>query len=429
MWVARLFAFAFLFCIASLANAQTPRKVALVIGNSDYANAAPLTNPVNDARLVESALRQAGFSTVETATNLGIHPFQSALREFAARARGADIALIYFAGHGMETDGQNWLIPTDAKLASDTDLRFEAIRLEDVLVAVEGARVRVVMLDACRDNPFVRGMRQFSSTRSVSRGLAAPTTTPDDILIMYAAAVGQTAADGGRNSPFALALAKWIPEPGVDVRQIAGKVRDDVLSATQRRQNPFTTMSLPGTSVFLGRPGAPVAEGTTAVLPRTPPTDRQKFVMASGFVRSYDLYRTVGNRFLCIRPQNGACDYIVTVQTISHSSVRWVIRGQFRSGTLSILTGYSNFDADGLACQETNSIRASAVNPQLTAAQVAQVEQIIQSQVNGEDDSCSGYVRRGDVWEETTFGPTGRQRGSVVPAVIMTSEPRLRPRG
>lgn len=141
---------------ASASSAQAPgRRVALVIGNGGYSGVPRLANPPRDAALIERTLRRAGFQTVATRTDLGRAGFEQALREFTRQAEGAEVALIYYAGHGMEMNGRNWLIPTDAVLADERDLSFEAVDLERVLAAVEGARgLRVVLLDACRDNPF-----------------------------------------------------------------------------------------------------------------------------------------------------------------------------------------------------------------------------------------------------------------------------------
>lgn len=252
-------------CGGLSASAQTAssRKVALVIANGGYANATRLANPANDSRLIASALRRANFSTVDARVDLGLASFQTALRDFATRARGADIGLIYYAGHGMEANGQNWLIPVDARLAADTDLEFEAIRLESALRAVEGARTRIVVLDACRDNPFAVAMRRFSPSRAVARGLVG--VEADDVLVMYAAAQGQTATDGATsNSPFARALAARLTEPGLELRLMAGKVRDDVLRETSGRQRPFISASITGDALYIVPPPASSQYSATA---------------------------------------------------------------------------------------------------------------------------------------------------------------------
>lgn len=233
-----------LLLLALLAGA-TPaeaKRVALIIANARYANAAPLTNPLADAKLIEASLRRAGFDDVQTRTNLGKASVEAELRAFGNRAEGADVALIYYAGHGIEAGGQNYLIPTDAKLQRDRDIDIdiEATRLETVVQMIGGARMRLIILDACRNNPFEASMQRSIRTRAVSRGLAE--IEPEgETLVVYAAKAGSTAADGdGANSPFATALARRLPQPGLEIGLLFRSVRDDVLTATGRTQEPFT---------------------------------------------------------------------------------------------------------------------------------------------------------------------------------------------
>ncbi len=172
-------------------------------------------------------------------------------RAFSAEAEKADWAVIYFAGHGMEMAGINYLIPVEARLANDRDVDYEAIALEKVINAVEGARrLRLVLLDACRDNPFVKQMRRSTVSRSIGRGLAQ--TEPEaDTLVVYAAKHGQVALDGDDgNSPFATALIGRMKTPGLEVRRLFDLVRDDVMSSTNRRQQPFRYGSVSGSEDF-----------------------------------------------------------------------------------------------------------------------------------------------------------------------------------
>lgn len=228
---------------------QAPRRVALVIGNAIYANAGRLANPPNDARLVASALARAGFQIVDGKNDLGLQAFGRALRDFRAKANGAQVALVYYAGHGIEGGGKNWLIPTDATLGSEYDLTFEAVSLDQVMDALAGADLRVVILDACRDNPLGRSWTRGS--RAVARGLAP--VEADDVLVIFAAAPGMTAADGQgtENSPFATALAARLPEPGLAIQLLGGRVRDDVLRATGSAQRPFVSASITGQPFYL----------------------------------------------------------------------------------------------------------------------------------------------------------------------------------
>jgi Caspase domain len=231
------------------------RKVALVIGNSIYANTSSLTNPANDAQLIAGAARQAGFEVI-TLSDLTMASFQRALRDFRAAADGSEIAMIYYAGHGIEGQGKNWLIPVDSKLETDFDLPYEAINMDRLLEALAGAQVRMVILDACRNNPF--GNAWKTGVRAVPRGLNG--TEFDDVLVIYAAAPGQTAADGAEsNSPFATSLAKRIPEVGLPLQMLGGAVRDDVLTATGGKQRPFVSASITGTPVYLVGPSRVVS--------------------------------------------------------------------------------------------------------------------------------------------------------------------------
>jgi hypothetical protein len=261
-WAVRLLAMLVLAVTCVTASAQqTGRRVALVIGNSAYAAQGQLANPGPDARLVADALRRVGFQVTQQ-TDLGKQRMDLALRDFSRTADGAEVALVYYAGHGLEANGVNWLLPVDATLAEERDLSFEAVNLDTVLATVERARgLRMVVLDACRNNPFARSMRRSAGTRAtVTRGLADVEVT--GTLVLFAARGGTVAQDGapGANSPFAAAFARRIPEPGVDIRVLAGKVRDDVLAATGRVQEPFSYGSLPGVELALtaGAPSGPV---------------------------------------------------------------------------------------------------------------------------------------------------------------------------
>ena len=256
-----------LLLLALLAGA-TPaeaRRVALIIANSQYVNAPALTNPLADAKLIEASLRRAGFDSVQTRTNLGKAAVEAELRAFGNRAEGADVALFYYAGHGIEAGGQNYLIPIDAKLQRDRDLDIEATRLETVLQVVSGARMRLIILDACRNNPFEASMQRSIRTRAVSRGLAE--IEPEgETLVVYSAKAGSTAADGdGANSPFATALARRLPQPGLEIGLLFRSVRDDVLAATGRTQEPFTYGSLSGQAFYFRAAG--MDANTTAPTP------------------------------------------------------------------------------------------------------------------------------------------------------------------
>jgi hypothetical protein len=261
------------------------KRVALVLGNADYQNVAPLSNPVNDGAVIAATLKRAGFDVVDARYNLAAADTRRALRDFGDIARGADIAVIYYAGHGVEVDGTNYLIPVDAKLERDTDVYDEAFPLDRVLLAVAPAKqLQLVILDACRDNPFARNMKKTVASRSIGRGLARIEPASSNTLIAYSAKAGSTALDGdSKNSPFTMALARYIATPGLDVRKAFGLVRDDVLKNTGNRQEPFVYGSLGGDDVSL----VPVIKPAVASGPE--PTTQ------SEVRRDYELAQQVGN--------------------------------------------------------------------------------------------------------------------------------------
>ena len=228
------------------AAASAAGRVALVVGNSDYAHIGRLPNPVNDAADVGAALRRLGFEvTVEE--DAGLSALTGALRAFTRASARADVALVFYAGHGMEMDGVNYLLPVDARLERDTDVHFETVTLDDVLVSTSGAGLRLVILDACRNNPLARSMTRTVPTRNVSNGNLGnlnENLLGDETLVAYSAAAGTTADDGeGRNSPYASALLAHLGDP-VDIGVMFRRVRARVLSATNDRQRPHEYSSL-----------------------------------------------------------------------------------------------------------------------------------------------------------------------------------------
>src|SRR6516164_6215950 len=260
------------------------KRVALVLGNSMYQNVPPLSNPINDGTLMATTFRQAGFDVVDARFNLSSQDTRRVLRNFEDRARDADIAVIYYAGHGLEVDGTNYLIPVDARLERDNDVFDEAFSLERVLVAVEPAKkLRLVILDACRDNPFAKTIKRTVATRAIGRGLAKVEPNGPNTLIAYSAKAGSTAADGdGKDSPFTLALARHLTVAGLDVRRAFGFVRDDVLKATNNRQEPFVYGSLGGDDV------SPAPAPAPSVAPAPNPSADNR--------RDYELALQIGNK-------------------------------------------------------------------------------------------------------------------------------------
>ncbi|MFT4121357.1 caspase family protein [Bradyrhizobium sp.] len=278
-WLLLVFAF-----LLTSGAAQAERRVALVIGNSAYKNVARLTNPVNDATLVGGMFKKAGFDSVEVKVDLTIPEMRKALRDFGMRTRDSEIAVIYYAGHGIEIDGNNYLIPIDAVLEADTDVYDEAFALDRVLATVEPAKqLRLIILDACRDNPFAKSMKRTVASRAIGRGLAKVEPTSPNTMIAFAAKAGSTASDGdSKNSPFAAALVDRLPTPGLDLRKAFGFVRDDVLKNTGYKQEPYVYGSLGGDDVPL------VAAKPAAPGPQASPDDAVR--------RNYELALQLGTR-------------------------------------------------------------------------------------------------------------------------------------
>src|ERR1700694_4495335 len=249
---------AILLMVFPLDAAWAEKRVALVIGNSNYANVPKLPNPSRDAIAVGQMFRDAGFDNVDVIVNVSNLEFKRAIRKFELDADQADIAVVFYAGHGLEIGGTNYLIPVDARLASDRDADDEAIPLERMVSSADGAkRLRLVILDACRDNPFVTVMRRERkvANRAVTSGLGRVEPTSTDTLIAYAAKAGSTADDGdGLHSPFTSAILKNLTVPGLDVRLAFGRVRDEVLKVTGNRQEPFVYGSLGGGHLSVVRP-------------------------------------------------------------------------------------------------------------------------------------------------------------------------------
>jgi uncharacterized caspase-like protein len=268
-------------------------KVALVIGNSAYQNVGRLANPANDAAAIAAVLTNANFDVVDSRRDLSVVEMRKVLREFAGKARNADVAVIYYAGHGIEIDGTNYLIPVDAQLEQDTDVYDEAFALERILVAAEPARqLRLVILDACRDNPFAKTMKRTVGSRAVGRGLAKVEPSSPNTMIAFAAKAGSTASDGnGRNSPFATALVDHLTRPGLDLRKAFGFVRDDVLKATGNKQEPFVYGSLGGDDVALvPATAAPVAPAPAPAAPAMAPVSESDAKVQ----RDYELALAIG---------------------------------------------------------------------------------------------------------------------------------------
>jgi tetratricopeptide (TPR) repeat protein len=257
---------------ARATSARQGRRIALVIGNSAYRSVVQLANPRNDARAIGTSLQNIGFDNVTIVIDTTRDRLREALRAFADEARNADWAMVYYAGHGVELNGIDYLVPIDARIARESDAPAQAIPLAEVLAALEGARkLKLVLLDACRDNPFeaqaaapstpvavasTRGADNDGGSRSLRQSLGkdrglAQIKTDNGTLVFFAAKEGQLALDGdGGDSPFAVAVIQRLATPGVEINKLFRLVRDDVMEATAGRQEPYVYGSLPDRQDF-----------------------------------------------------------------------------------------------------------------------------------------------------------------------------------
>jgi formylglycine-generating enzyme required for sulfatase activity len=288
---------ALLAVLLGLAPAHAEKRVALVIGNGAYARAAKLLNPANDARAMVALFKSAGFDVVESRNDLDLAGMRRVLRDFSAQVRDADVAVVYFAGHGVEMNGTNYLVPIDAVLERDIDVEDETVSLDRVGELIEPARqLHLIILDACRDNPFTPGMKRMLARREIGRGLARvdDSALPADTMVAFAAKAGSTSSDGtGPNSPYTAALLKHLATPGLDVRLALGRVRDEVLATTSGRQEPFVYGSLGGSERMLvpapSRPGGAAIAGPPPEAERAwaAVKDTTSIAVLNDFIRHY----------------------------------------------------------------------------------------------------------------------------------------------
>jgi uncharacterized caspase-like protein len=265
-WVALALVF---LMLAAVPAAHAEKRVALVIGNAAYAHASTLSSPPMDADAMEAAFKRMKFDVVVRLKDLGVKPLADALSAFRREATGADMAVIYYSGHGIEIEGVNYLVPIDAKLDDHFDAPLQAIRLPDVLRQLDGSRrLRVVILDACRDNPFQQRLAQLPDRKSISVGKGFAAVREADLgqrtLVAFAAREGTTAEDRrGRLSTYTDALLKHIEKPDLEIGLLFRQVRDDVYRETKGRQQPQEYGSLGGEALYLSAPPPAVPAAPT----------------------------------------------------------------------------------------------------------------------------------------------------------------------
>ena len=315
-----------------------------MIGNSTYQNVAALPNPVNDANDIAASLKRLGFN-VRMLTNATFDDMRRALISFGREARGSEFAVAYFAGHGMEVGGENWLIPVDAQLSTDLDVANETIGLQALTRAVSSTtKLGLIILDACRHNPFAPKMQRGGAlSRAVERGFARVEPN-DNVLVAFAARDGTTASDGtGRNSPFTGSLLRNIETPGLEVAFLFRTVRDDVLAATAREQQPYVYGSLSKDSVYFKPPagtgpasiGSKPASPTEAIKPALPALARADVVkLFAPFAAVFDLVQK--NYVEKLDPQNLLLAAMNSMKAMSPTATKIVTatqRTQLPSGT------------------------------------------------------------------------------------------------
>jgi hypothetical protein len=260
--IIRLFVLPAVLLLSSVTLAwASPDRVALVIGMADYEAISPLTNTRNDAEALADTLTEIGFD-VTRVVDASLSELRTIMKDFSFRSETADLALIYFAGHGIEVQGENFLIPIDARPQSNIDVQNQSVSLKEMLAVVEKARVmRIVILDSCRDNPLGGSIdtnavvqSALQSTDQATRGVGglAPANPDRGTLVAFAAKDGQVALDGTQgNSPYARALMEKMSKPGLEISLMFRQVRDAVLAETQNLQEPYTYGSLTGQPFYL----------------------------------------------------------------------------------------------------------------------------------------------------------------------------------
>lgn len=291
----------------ALAAASVPalaeKRVALVIGNSAYKNAAPLKNPKNDATDMATKLRTYGFEVI-SGTDLNRDGLERKIRDFSSAITDADVALFYYAGHGLQVNGTNYLAPVDASLKEEADLDFESVRLDLVLRQMQRTkRVNLVFLDACRNNPLANTLGKASRSLNVASGLAAVDKTAG-MLISFATEPGNVALDGdGRNSPFTKALLKHMDTTDASINDVMIEVRKDVMAATNSSQVPWENSSLTGRFYFnknrsvAATPSQPKTQTAAKVITVADATVEHTFWTSVEASKSPELYKVYLQRY------------------------------------------------------------------------------------------------------------------------------------
>ena len=333
-----------LFALVAPAVAHAADRVALVVGMGNYETVVKLDNTTRDALGISDTLKGIGFE-VTTLVDVPAETLRRALDDFAFRAETAELALIYFAGHGVEVQGENFLIPVDVRVTSNRDIQRQSVSLKEMLAAVDGARkMRIVILDSCRDNPFgdlidatdTRAqVAQAVATRSAGRGGLAPPAPDRGTLVAFAARDGEKALDGsGANSPFAEALMANLPRKGLEISLMFRQIRDDVLQATGNLQEPHTYGSLSGTPFYLaGADGESTIGAENLKIAWSDIRPDQETRLAS-LAQAGDTRSMVGLAYIRLNADDGRYDPAAAARLLEQASAAGSAEAQFELAQL-----------------------------------------------------------------------------------------------
>jgi TPR repeat protein len=349
MTLFRTFAATVFLLLSPLTSEAAGDRIGLVIGMSQYDNIPDLKNTVNDARLISETLNGIGFK-VTTLMDAPMAELMDTIDDFSFRSETADLALIYFAGHGVEVEGENFLVPVDADVRSNRDIQRQSVSLSQLLTAVDRARkMRIVILDSCRNNPFGDALARSepgqgaeqgvsdtgSDLRSSAGGLAVP--SPDrGTMVAFAARDGQVALDGeGDNSPFAMALAQTLARPGLEISLMFRQVRDQVLASTYNLQEPYTYGSLTSIPFYLAGP----AEGSEAVDIADPSVAWTKIrpdqeVQMAALAQGGDTRSMLGLAYMRLNPEGSRFDPSEALDYLSRAAAAGSPEAQFELAKL-----------------------------------------------------------------------------------------------
>lgn len=340
-------------------EARADRRVALIFGNTAYKHAVQLPNAKGDAEAIAGVLKSVGFETV-VGVDLGRDAMAEKMGEFARIAGGADAALFFYAGHGIQLEGKNYLVPVDADLRSELDAKVRTVEIDSVLQhSMADAKVRIVLLDACRDNPFAKQILAGTpKTRSVSIGSGLAEMRPGEgTLIAFATGAGQVALDGeGKHSPFTRALLNHIPTPDAEIRHILTLVRAQVAEETRKQQLPWENTNMTGFFYMNKQTGD--------ATPQTPP---QPSVVASPQSTGFDPRVLELELWNSVKTSTSADDFKAYIEKFPNGTFADLARSRIASLSVKPATGA----ASSFSSAPSGTTAAAQVEPKSAEANLA----------------------------------------------------------